>query len=100
MSSRIIFLLAILLLAFNSEAKDEILLLKAITEEPPNTTEGIPRPNPGMLKDNVMTVFGEPDEESRPVGNPPIYKWVYPGYVVFFEGDRVINTVVKKPNIN
>ena len=79
---------------------EDVLLLKAITEEPPNTTAGLPRPTPGMSRESVKSVFGDPDETTRPVGNPPIYRWVYPDYVVFFEGDFVINTVLKKPNVN
>jgi hypothetical protein len=27
------------------------------------------------------------------VGKPPITRWDYPGFSVFFEGDRVIDTV-------
>jgi hypothetical protein len=51
---------------------------------------------PGALPRNNMTMqqvrqrFGEPEAESPAVGEPPITRWVYPGYTVYFERDRVL----------
>ena len=90
--------LGMLLLAVTAYADDEILLLKAIGKEPPNNAEGLPRPKPGMSRENVSKVFGPPEHASKPVGKPPIYRWEYAKYIVYFENDRVINTVIKKPN--
>jgi hypothetical protein len=54
----------------------------------------IARPAPGMKMDVVEKRFGEPTERHAAVGAPPISRWDYAGYSVFFEKDRVIHTVV------
>jgi hypothetical protein len=54
----------------------------------------IARPAPGMKMDVVEKRFGEPQERHAAVGAPPISRWDYAGYSVFFEKDRVIHTVV------
>ena len=50
-------------------------------------------PSRGLSSKTVMTEFGEPLSRSGPVGNPPISRWSYDGFNVFFEGDLVITTV-------
>jgi hypothetical protein len=61
---------------------------------PPNSSEGIMRPTNNMTMSQVREKFGEPKEELAPVGDPPITRWVYDGYTVYFEGNRVIHSVV------
>ena len=46
---------------------------------------------------NVRERFGEPQNEATPVGNPPISRWYYPSYTVYFEYDRVITSVGSEP---
>jgi len=53
------------------------------------------RPTSGMTDKKVEAKFGAPLNKSAPVGKPPISKWEYPDYWVYFEKDRVINTVLK-----
>lgn len=48
----------------------------------------------GMDMANVENVFGPPAEKHAPVGEPPITRWDYDGYSVFFEYDKVLHTVV------
>jgi hypothetical protein len=38
--------------------------------------------------------FGAPSNKSSSVGNPPITKWFYPNFVVVFEHDKVLHSVV------
>jgi len=38
--------------------------------------------------------FGTPQERHQAVGTPPITRWDYPAFAVFFEKDRVIHAVV------
>jgi hypothetical protein len=54
----------------------------------------IPRPARGMTMHSVETKFGAPQDRHGPVGQPPISRWDYHGFTVFFENDRVIHTVV------
>ncbi len=78
-------------------AADE-LLLQGIAKEPPNTAQGLPRPKAGMRMDAVRRRFGKPKRVIAPVGKPPITRWVYDKYTVYFEGDRVIHSVVHHPH--
>ena len=54
------------------------------------------RPSSGMTADSVESTFGTPEAKVAPVGDPPITRWEYKDFVVFFEYDRVIHTVVKR----
>ena len=54
------------------------------------------RPTRGMTASNVEAKFGTPEAKVAPVGDPPISRWEYKGFVVFFEYDRVIHAVVKR----
>ena len=48
----------------------------------------------GMSMDQVATKFGAPVTKVPAVGKPPISRWEYPGFVVYFEADHVIHSVV------
>lgn len=55
------------------------------------------RPTRGMRMTTVEARFGAPQNRHAAVGVPPITRWDYPGYAVFFEHDRVIHAVVTAP---
>lgn len=50
-------------------------------------------PARGDSKIKVLDRFGLADEEHPAVGQPPITRWDYRGFSVYFERDRVINSV-------
>lgn len=52
------------------------------------------RPSPGMTMQKVEEKFGAPAGRHDAVGAPPITRWDYPNFSVFFEHDRVIHAVV------
>jgi len=54
----------------------------------------IERPKSGLSMDQVSSKFGSPNEQKPAVGNPPITRWVYDAYTVYFENDRVIHSVM------
>ena len=54
----------------------------------------IATPTRGMTMDEVSSKFGAPAAKVPAVGNPPIARWEYPGFVVFFEHEHVIHSVV------
>jgi hypothetical protein len=54
----------------------------------------IATPTRGMTMDQVSSKFGAPAAKIPAVGNPPISRWQYPGFVVYFEADHVIHSVV------
>ncbi|HTJ15788.1 MAG TPA: hypothetical protein VL494_03320 [Steroidobacteraceae bacterium] len=56
-------------------------------------------PASGMSMDSVEAKYGAPTKRVAPVGGasaqqPPITRWEYPGFVVFFENNHVIHTVI------
>lgn len=51
-------------------------------------------PARGMSMDKVEAQFGSPSERLPAVGEPPITRWKYPGFEVYFEHQLVIHTVV------
>lgn len=50
-------------------------------------------PTRGMTMDSVMERYGAPLDRVDPVGDPPITRWKYDGFTVFFEHKWVIHTV-------
>ncbi len=77
-------------------ANADVLLLEAIERTPVNRTGGVLRPRSGQEMDRVRTRFGEPIRELPLIGDPPITRWVYDRYTVYFEYDKVITTVVHR----
>lgn len=52
-------------------------------------------PTNGMSQSSVRASWGNPMRVEGPVGQPPISQWHYQSFVVYFEGDRVIHSVLK-----
>lgn len=46
-----------------------------------------------MSKAAVERSFGAPSMKRAAIGDPPISRWVYDGFTVYFEYDRVIHAV-------
>jgi len=55
-----------------------------------------PQPARGSLMQTVEKQFGAPTTRHPTVGKPPITRWDYPNFSVFFEGDRVIDSVATR----
>jgi len=56
----------------------------------------IQKPANGQKMENVEVEFGSPIQKVDSVGEPPITKWVYQGFTVYFEYQTVLHTVVHK----
>ncbi len=56
----------------------------------------ISRPHNSQTKEEVRTQFGDPQNEINAVGVPPISKWEYAKFIVVFEDNLVIHSVLKK----
>ncbi|HUQ52351.1 MAG TPA: phosphodiesterase [Gammaproteobacteria bacterium] len=59
------------------------------------------RPKPGMSMTAVESTYGAPAQRHAAVGGaavqqPPITRWDYPSFSVYFENDRVIHAVARK----
>ena len=69
----------------------------------PATTEAaagytVTLPGRGMNMTQVEEKFGPPLEKLPEVGDPPIIRWIYPNYTVYFEYQFVINSVLNAPS--
>ncbi len=82
-----------------------ILLLLALGATTPalaetlSTATGNPavdgdHPHRGSTMTTVESRYGAPTSRHAAVGNPPITRWDYPQFSVYFENDRVLHTVL------
>tara|TARA_B100000745_G_scaffold50422_1_gene30127 strand:+ start:547 stop:843 length:297 start_codon:yes stop_codon:yes gene_type:complete len=53
----------------------------------------IETPRTGISSAAVLQQFGQPEQQVSAIGEPPISRWVYPSFTVYFEYDHVITTV-------
>ncbi len=53
-------------------------------------------PPRGMRQSAVLARYGEPKSRKPAVGKPPISSWDYDEFVIYFEYDRVVHTVVRQ----
>jgi len=80
-----------LLVAFGSLASAE-----TVNTDGAMTHSDDGRPSRGMSQESVESKYGNPTSVKAPVGDPPISRWEYANFVVFFEYDKVIHTVTKR----
>ncbi len=102
MNVRCMILLAALPLAAMAEdgatetTRGDVLVIEEVpaaeTARAPVATRKVP--TRGMDMANVRNAFGAPREEHAAVGDPPITRWDYDGYSVFFEHDKVLHSVI------
>ncbi|HEY5558893.1 MAG TPA: hypothetical protein VIK49_04105 [Steroidobacteraceae bacterium] len=52
------------------------------------------RPHRGSSMATVQSRYGEPTTRHSAVGDPPITRWDYPQFAVYFENDRVLHAVL------
>ena len=88
-------LLTACLAALPGLAAAETLLIERVQEE------NMALPARGMAMSQVEARFGAPAQRLDPRGGqkrqwPTIHRWQYPGFVVYFERDKVIDAVAIK----
>ena len=89
-TSRLILVLTLgLALAAGAQNLDMSATDKSSTFDAPG------KPTRGMTQESVQANFGEPANTRAPIGDPPITRWEYANFVVFFEYDKVIHSVSK-----
>jgi len=74
-------------------ARADVLLIDGVemSEQTANS-----RPARGMSMERVASRFGEPTSRHAAVGDPPITRWDYPGYSVYFEHNLVLHSVERR----
>lgn len=92
MNKRIATSVAAILLAMGAMASADVLLLDGIEL---NATTADTRPKAGMSMQRVESTYGAPSQRHPAVGDPPITRWDYPDFSVYFEHERVIHAVAR-----
>ncbi len=91
---RSIFLSSLVSLLFIAAPalRAEVVQMPAPMEEKPAFS--IKLPGRGMSMKAVEANFGKPEKIIPAVGQPPITRWVYADYIVYFESQYVIDAVI------
>lgn len=84
----------LLLLPLARNAPADVLLVDSTAEAA--AAKGAAMPTRGMTMPRVERKFGPPREKAGPVGSPPIARWVYPDFTVYFEHQHVIHSVLHR----
>jgi hypothetical protein len=71
-------------------AASDTLLIDSVQAARTTATE---RPTRGLSMDSVEARWGAPVSRSDAVGQPPITRWEYPAFYVYFEHQHVIDAV-------
>lgn len=61
--------------------------------EQSKTQPAVDMPAKGISKERVKSLFGEPLEEVPAKGQPPISRWKYQEFTVYFDSNTVIHCV-------
>jgi len=83
-----------LLISAASISYADVISIAEPSYSTPNTVEGVLRPKRGMTMNDVEQKFGQADNTTGPIGEPPISTWTYSDFSVFFEDNIVIHSVV------
>ena len=92
MLTRIVSGLLLVLLASPAALAEEVTTPGDI--DPSKVIERVTgMPERGTSMNRVRERLGDPKRTVDPVGEPPITRWVYARFTVYFEHDRVIHAV-------
>ena len=73
-------------------AQADTLLIQSVQQAEATRSE---RPASGLTKAEVEARFGAPTRMIAAIGDPPISRWEYPTFTVYFEHERVIHAVAR-----
>ncbi len=94
--NRLIPVVALFLAVAAPIASADVLLIERV-----EARSDVALPKRGALMNQVEAQFGVPLRKHAPVGgnapqHPPITRWDYPAFSVYFEHDHVVNAVVAR----
>jgi hypothetical protein len=92
MNTRIAAVLACLATFAGTTGAETIVLDEQVMVREAN----VPTPARGLSMRAVEERFGAPATRHPTVGDPPITRWDYAGFSVFFEHDKVIHAVATR----
>jgi hypothetical protein len=91
------FIFAVIFCIASFSASADVLLIDVIDKEPANNASGLLRPTNGQSMEQVKSKYGEPAKIYPTIGEPPITRWNFEKFAVYFEYNLVIHSVVNKP---
>lgn len=92
---RNVFMLAVSLLACSWAATADTLLVERVEKQ-----QNSAMPRRGMTMNQVEGQYGAPANKRGAIGKPPITRWDYPAFAVYFEHSHVINSVALRADAN
>ena len=87
---------ALLMFSAAPDLRADVLLIERV-----EARSDVQLPRRGTLMNQVEAQFGAPERKHAPVGgdrpqHPPITRWDYPQFSVYFEHNHVVNAVVHR----
>ena len=95
MTKNVLFITGLLFLTTLTFSHADVLSI-AEQDNISNSASGVLRPVNGLSMQQVEQRFGQAENESAAVGQPPITVWSYSDFKVYFEEQTVIHSVVIK----
>ncbi len=90
---KILFCLLAVLTVSSTNA--DVLMIERL-----QSSQGLDLPTKGTTMSQVKSKYGEPSLTKEPIGNPPITRWKYENFSVYFENKHVIHAVIHQANEN
>ena len=90
--TRMVFTAFLLLAAGLAQA--DVLIIEEVRQ-----VERMDLPDNGQTMQAIESRYGEPDQRHAAVGEPPITRWDYEDYSVYFEYDRVLFSVLHRGKV-
>lgn len=89
---------SVVAMSAQAQVREDVLLIERV-----EAAQGFNLPARGQLMTQVEAQFGAPVRKHAAVGGasrvqPPITRWDYPNFSVYFENSHVVNAVVRKLN--
>jgi hypothetical protein len=90
--TRIVFITVFLLAS--TPVLADVLIIDEVRQ-----VERMDLPGNGQSKQAIESRFGTPNQKHSAVGDPPISRWDYESYSVYFEHDLVLFSVLHPGNV-
>ncbi|MEO8464417.1 MAG: hypothetical protein ABI640_03685 [Gammaproteobacteria bacterium] len=91
--SKIVATTCMLVALVAGAARADTLLIDGVESDAQSAST---RPRSGMSMTAVESTYGSPAQKHATVGQPPITRWDYPNFSVYFEHEHVIHAVVRR----
>lgn len=89
-----LLIVAIAFITLPASSQADVLLIEEVRQ-----AEAMTLPVNGISKEDVRAKFGDPAQIHAAVGDPPISRWDYEHWSVYFEYDLVLSSVLKKGQV-